>query len=61
MGINVVVKVFSVRQYNNNSKEQAEKRVCEEVIYEASIIIKLGDHPVFPFYLAFVQSRHPTA
>lgn len=39
-GIDVVVKEFRLRYYNNESKKEAETRVREELIYEARIMTK---------------------
>lgn len=47
-GLKVVVKTLRVRQMQGESVGDAEKRVRNELLYEARIITKLGDHPGLP-------------
>ena len=47
-GLKVVVKTLRVRQMQEESVGDAEKRVRNELLYEAHIITKLGDHPGLP-------------
>ena len=47
-GLDVVVKQLKVKKYSGETQEVAETRVCNELIYEARIINKLGDHPGLP-------------
>ena len=47
-GLNVVVKTLRVRQMQEESVGDTEKRVRNELLYEARIITKLGDHPGLP-------------
>ena len=58
-GIDVVVKEFRLRYYNNGSKKEAETRVREELIYEARIMTKLGDHPGLPLLFGVCSERAP--
>ena len=47
-GLKVVMKTLRVRQMQGESVGDAEKRVRNELLYEARIITKLGDHPGLP-------------
>ena len=58
-GIDVVVKEFRLRYYNNDSKKEAETRVREELIYEARIMTKLGNHPGLPLLFGICSERAP--
>ena len=43
-----MVKTLRVRQMQGESVGDAEKRVGNELLYEARNITKLGDHPDLP-------------
>ena len=56
-GLDVVVKQLKVKKYRGETQEDAETRVRKELIYEARIINKLGDHPGLPLLFG-VCSKH---
>ena len=58
-GIDVVVKELRVKQLQRESREQAEARVVEELVYEARILNKLGDHPGLPLLFGVCTKRAP--
>ena len=54
-----MVKTLRVRQMQGESVGDAEKRVRNELLYEARIITKLGDHPGLPpIYDVCSQMQH---
>ena len=57
--IRVVVKELRVKQLQLESREEAEARVARELIYEARILNKLGDHPGLPLLFGVCTERAP--
>ena len=58
-GLDVVVKQLNLKKYNRETQEDAETRVRKELIYEARIINKLGDHPGLPLLFGVCSKRAP--
>ena len=58
-GIRVVVKELRVKQLQLESRGEAEARVVRELIYEARILNKLGDHPSLPLLFGVCSERTP--
>ena len=58
-GMNVVIKELKVRVGGGETHEDAEKRVREEMRYEARIVRKLGDHPGLPLLFGVCSQRPP--
>lgn len=58
-GLDVVVKQLNVKKYSGETQEDAETRVRNELIYEARIINKLGDHPGLPLLFGVCSKRAP--
>ena len=58
-GLSVVVKELRVKQLQRESREEAEARVSEELVYEARILNKLGDHPGLPLLFGVRRERAP--
>ena len=55
----MVVKELRVTQLQRESREEAEARVAQELIYEARILNKLGDHPGLPLLFGMCTERTP--
>ena len=55
----VVVKNLHVKELQGENRKQAENRVRDELIYEAQIINKLGDHPGLPFLFGVCSRSAP--
>ena len=55
----VVVKQLNVKKHSGETQEDAETRVRNELIYEARIINKLGDHPGLPLLFGVCSKRAP--
>lgn len=58
-GISVVVKELRVKQLRCESQEEAKVRVAQELIYEARILNRLGDHPCLPLLFGVCTVRTP--
>ena len=58
-GMEVVSKNFIVKASRGETPGQAEDRVRQELIYEARIIRKLGDHPGVPLLFGVCSERAP--
>ena len=58
-GIDVVVKELRVKQLQQESREDAKARVVQELIYEARILNKLGDHPGLPLLFGVCTESTP--
>jgi len=58
-GLDVLVKQLNLKKYNRETQEDAETRVRKELIYEARIINKLGDHPGLPLLFGVCSKRAP--
>ena len=58
-GMEVVSKNFMVKASRGETPGQAEDRVRQELIYEARIIRKLGDHPGVPFLFGVCSEQAP--
>ena len=58
-GLDVVVKQLKIKKYRGETQEDAERRVRNELIYEARIINKLGDHPGLPLLFGVCSKRAP--
>ena len=48
-----------LKKYSGETQEDAETRVRNELIYEARIINKLGDHPGLPLLFGVCSKRAP--
>ena len=55
----VVVKNLHVKELQGENRKQAENRVRDELIYEARIINKLGDHPGLAFLFGVCSRSAP--
>ncbi|XP_068715514.1 probable serine/threonine-protein kinase DDB_G0267514 [Montipora foliosa] len=55
-GLDVVVKQLKIKKYRGETQEDAERRVRNELIYEARIINKLGDHPGLPLLFGVAEA-----
>lgn len=55
----MVSKNFVVKKRRHEAQGQAEERVREELLYEARIIKKLGDHPGIPLVFGVCTKREP--
>ena len=58
-GMDVVVKQLKVKELKGETRESAERRVREELRYEARIINKLGDHSGLPLLFGICSKRSP--
>ena len=58
-GLDVVVKELRVQQFKRESNEDAEERTVNELIYEARILNKLGDHPGLPLVFGVCSKDRP--
>lgn len=58
-GMDVVVKELRVQQFQHESHEDAAERTVNELIYEARILNKLGDHPGLPLLFGVCSKERP--
>ena len=58
-GMEVVIKQLKVKELRGETRESAERRVREELIYEARIINKLGDHSGLPLLYGICSKHSP--
>lgn len=58
-GMDIVIKELRVQQFQRESHEDAEARIVEELIYEARILNKLGDHPGLPLLFGVCSKGTP--
>ena len=56
-GIRVVVEELRVKQLQRESREEAEPRVAQKLIYEARILNNPGDHPGPPLLVWVCTER----
>ena len=54
-----MVKTVQIKELSGETCEAVEKRVKEEVVHEATIINKLGDHPGLPHLFGICSERRP--
>ena len=57
-GMDVVSKNLVVSEVGKETRGQAENSVREELVYEACIMKKFGDHPGVLYSTAFAASLH---
>lgn len=57
--MDIVIKELRVQQFQRESHEDAEARIVEELIYEARILNKLGDHPGLPLLFGVCSKGTP--
>lgn len=58
-GMDVVIKTLKVQKVSGESEEDGEKRVRNELGYDARIINKLGDHPGLPLHFGIGSENPP--
>lgn len=58
-GLDVVVKQLKVKQLKGETPKEAQRRVKEELRYEARIINRLGDHPGLPLLFGICSVNAP--
>ncbi|XP_031553462.1 probable serine/threonine-protein kinase DDB_G0280717 [Actinia tenebrosa] len=58
-GITVVVKELQIHSSDQETKEDAKKRTHNELLNEANIITKLGDHPGLPLLFGICSKSTP--
>ena len=57
--MDIVIKELRVQQFQRESHKDAKARIVKELIYEAHILNKLGDHPGLPLLFGVCSNSAP--